>query len=326
MNTKKENQIIQLCDKLSNFSIIMSMMSNLVVTEGLPEELEDDFSYWLIETLLTNKGLIVKAEDGYHLVHGTSLDNGSGYDDMGFGKDYVAHTKMGREFRGKLNETGVIVRPFSSRRPINVFKKLAEDLSEIDMSERFLVKWSRVAPFFSVRDSKQKVALEEVIKSVWNGNMIPMVSDNVLSNLVDNAKPIEMIDVMQSDRVKDLQYLEQHKETIIKHVAELFGLPYQVSTKKAQQSVDEINSGNGGIAYIIPMDIKKNFDIFAKNIKKAFGIEVKFSLSPLILKELERYFNEENEDTSVGENIQDELNMEENNEEPGEDENDNDED
>lgn len=302
----------------------MSMMSNLVVPEGLPEELEDDFSYWLIETLLTNKGLIVKAEDGYHLVHGTSLDNGSGYDDFGFGKDYVAHTKMGREFRGKLNETGVIVRPFSSRRPINVFKKLAEDLSEIDMSEKFLVKWSRVAPFFSVRDSKQKVALEEVIKSVWNGNMIPMVSDNVLSNLVDNAKSIEMIDVMQSDRVKDLQYLEQHKETIIKHVAEIFGIPYQISTKRAQQSVDEVN-GSNGLCYVIPIDIKKNFNIFAKNIKKAFGIDVKFNLSPLILSEMEKYFSQPSENT-VGENIQDELNMEENNEEPGEDENDNDED
>lgn len=311
MNSKKENQIEQLCDKLSNFSIIMSMMSNLVVPEGLPEELEDDFGYWLIETLLTNNtGMIVKAEDGYHLVHGTAIDNGSGYDDFGFGKDYVAHTRMGREFRGKLNDTGVIVRPFSSRRPIKVFQKLAEDLAELDMSEKFLVKWSRVAPFFITNDTRTKEALVQVIKSVWDGNILPMVSDNILKPLTENSKPVELIDVMQSDRVKDLQYLEQHKETIIKHIAELFGLPYQVSTKKAQQSVDEINSGNGGISYIIPMDIKKNFDIFSKNIKKAFGIEVKFSLSPLILSEMEKYFQQPSEDT-VGENIEDELTGEE---------------
>lgn len=325
MTQKKITQIEQLCNERSNASLILSMVANLIIPNNLPEELEDDFPYWFIETILSNKGFIVKADDGYHLLHGTDLDNGHGWDDFGTGRDFVAFTHMGKEYKGELNKDGCMVRPFSSRRPVNTFKKLAHDLSEIETSRNFLVKWSRVAPFFSVRDSKQKTALTEVIKSVWGGNMIPFVSDNVLSNLVDNAKPIEVIDVMQSDRVKDLQYLEQEMESLIKHVAELFGLPYTVSTKKAQQSISEVESGSGGLCHAIPYDILQNFNRFAKNLNKTFGTDISFTLSPLVMAEMEKYFEQPSEDT-VGENIQDELNMEENNEEPGEDENDNDED
>ena len=303
---RKETEIEQAVNKNSYMSIIMSMVSNIIVPINLPEELEYDFDYFLIETLLRNSGFIVRGDDGkFHYAHGNLIEP---WDDFGFGKRYIAFNHMGKEWRGTINEDGCIVRPFSSRRPINQFTKTANHLAELETSEHFLVKWARVAPFLLANDNKQKEALLDVVKSVMNGNMTPIVSDNLLHKLVDdtNTPPVVTVDVMQPERIRDLQYLNEHREHIIKEMVELFGIPYQISTKMAQQSKDEINSGNGA-CYIIPMDILKNFRKFARQLNKAFDLNVDFKLNVLILNELEKYFNQESENNETGENIRDEL-------------------
>lgn len=140
------------------------------------------------------------------------------------------------------------------------------------------------------------------------GNLTPMISENILPKLFegDNSQSLYSIDLMQPERIRDLQYLTEYKEHVIKELLEVFGFPFQISTKMAQQSKDEINSGNGA-CYIIPMDILKNFRKFARNLNKTFGLNVEFNLNVLILSELEKYFNQEGENHETGENIRDEL-------------------
>lgn len=302
MGTRRENEYEKWLNDMTYMSIIMSMLSNIIIPENLPEEIEDDFDYWLQLTLLSGSGFMVHAEDGYHLVHGVRVEP---WDDFGYGKNYICHTRMGREFKGELNETGCIVYPYSSRRSINVMKKTADHLAELDMSEKFLIKWAKVAPFILAKDSKSKAALQEIIKSVMDGNMPPAVATNALAELTDTDSVVTL-DVMQPERIRDLQYLNEHREHIIKEIFELFGMPYQISTKMAQQSKDEINSGNGA-CYVLAYDIQKNFNKFADKVNKAFGLDVKFTLNPLILNELEKYFNESEDDRNVGESIRDEL-------------------
>lgn len=303
---KKEMELAENRNKAGYISLIYSMISNLIVATGLPEELEDDFDYFLIKTLIDNSGFIVKGEDGlFHYAHGETIDP---YDDMGFGRKYIVFNEMGKEWRGTLNENGCVVRPFSSRRRINLIRKTSEELAEIDTSTTFLIKWARVAPFLVGNDNKQKQALLDVVKSVMEGNLTPMISENILPKLFegDNSQSLYSIDLMQPERIRDLQYLTEYKEHVIKELLEVFGIPFQISTKMAQQSKDEINSGNGA-CYIIPMDILKNFRKFARNLNKTFGLNVEFNLNVLILSELEKYFNQEGENHETGENIRDEL-------------------
>lgn len=302
MNTRKENKYEQWLNDMTYMSIIMSMLSNIIIPENLPEEIEDDFDYWLQVTLLSGSGFIVKSGDKFHLVHGVRVEP---WDDFGFGENYICHTRMGKEYKGKLNDTGCVVYPYSSRRPINVMKKTADHLAELDMSEKFLIKWAKVAPFILAKDSKTKVALQEIIASVMDGNMTPAVATNAITELTD-GEAVVTLDVMTPERIRDLQYLNEHREHIIKEIFELFGMPYTISTKMAQQSVDEIN-GTNGCCYVLAYDIQKNFNKFADKLNKTFELDVKFKLNPLILHELEKYFNESEEDRNVGENITDEL-------------------
>lgn len=290
-------------------SIILSCLSNMIEQTGLPEELEQDFGFFLANTLLTGSGFIVKDSAGNpHYTHGTLTEP---WDDFGFGKNYITHTVMGTEYKGTLNKDGCIIFPYSSRRPINTVHKTAKMLTEIDLSTEFLVKWAKVAPFLIGKDSKTISALQETVKSVMSGNLHPMLSENLLANmgLDGNGEPIISVDVMQPERIRDLQYLNEHRENVLKNIYNIFGIPVQTGTKRAQQTTDEINGFNGS-CFILPYDIKQNFNRFATNLNKVFGWNVKFNLNPLILSELEKYFNEQESDRNVGENIRDELNGE----------------
>lgn len=305
MRTKKENELIELINNNSYYSIIYSMISNIIEPINLPEELEDDFDYFLIHSIIRNSGFIVKGKDDkFHYCYGALAEP---WDDFGYGKNFIAHNYKGDEFKGELDVDGCLIRPFTSRMPISIFNKVTSQLSSLDMSTDFLIKWARVAPFLIGNDNKQKQALIDVVKSVMDGNMTPIISDNILSSLMDEkTSPVTVVDVMQPERVRDFQYLVEYRKSIIKECMELFGIPYQIGGKMAQMSVDEVNGTNGS-CYIIPMDILKNFRKFARHLNKTFGLNVDFKLNVLILSELEKYFNQEGENHATGENIRDEL-------------------
>lgn len=309
MSTMTKQQVIwdEYLNRSSYISVITSMLSNLIEAEGLPQELEDDFDFFLITTLLTGKGFIVKGEDGLlHYTHGERVEP---WDDFGFGKNYITFTSMGQEYKGTLNVDGVVVYPYSSRRPINIIRKTAEHLTELDTSENFLIRWARVAPILLGRDTKTVEALKNVVKSVMTGNMIPALSDNILDRITTgtDTQPVVTLDVMQPDRIRDLQYLGEYRDRLKKQIFELFGLPYQTATKQAQQSVDEVNSGNG-CCYALPYDILKNFQKLSKRLKQTFDIDVTFKLNVLIMRELEKYFEQDgDENHETGQNISDEL-------------------
>ena len=179
---------------------------------------------------------------------------------------------------------------------INVFDETADHLAEIMSSEKFLLKWAKVAPFLFAKDSKTKQAVQDIVKSVMAGNMIPIMSENVISDIMIDGKekePLIMQDVFQPERVRDLEWISNYKDSLLKDIYHLFGIPVQMSTKKAQQSIDEINALNGS-CYVLPLDILNNFKTFAKNLNKTFGLNVDFKLNDLIENEIAKYYNTPN--------------------------------
>lgn len=304
---KKETQLEMMINKHSYFSVIMSMMSNLIVANNLPEELVANFPLFVQDVLLTGISSIGKLDndDGkLHYFPHTAITGGFEDDDFGYGTYATAYTAMGKQSSGRIGEKLCVLYPYSSRSKNFQIQRCIEHLQEIDLSEKFLIKWSRIAPIILAKDSKTKQALLDIVKSISEGNLTPMLSDNALTLMTEAGEPIVTIDLMQPDRIRDLQYLNEQRDFIIKELAELYGVPFQVQTKMAQQSVDEINSGNG-LCYILPLDILKNFNSFADDLNKAFGTSISFKLNPLIAREMEKYFEQPAEHT--GDEIEDEI-------------------
>ena len=298
---RKTLEFEQMIDKNSNLAIMFSMLSNIIIPENLPAELQENFKLFLIETICLNCGFIVKDVNGkLHYTFGTTVDP---WDDFGYGRNFITHTHMGKEFTGELHKDGCVIYPFSSRRKLNKFEKTAEKISEIETSEEFLIKWSRVAPFLLCSDNKTKEGVKELVISVMNGNLTPILSENFMKQLVNNgdSEVITKLSLFEPDRIRDLQYLHEAKEHTMKELFELFGMPCQTSTKMAQQSIDEINAKTG-TCFVIPYDLITNFNNFADDLNKTFNLNVSFKLNPLILREMEKYFNQGVENESENEN------------------------
>lgn len=294
MTKTKLNELERAINERSFLSIILSCLSELIKPINFPSELERNFKYFLIQTLYKGKGFIVRGEDGtLHYTHGELVEP---WDDFGFGLNYISFTAMGKEFRGELNKDGCVIFPYSSRRKINIFDEVADHLAEITSSEKFLLKWAKVAPFLLVKDSKTKNALQDTINSVMSGNMMPVLSDNTLSDLINdnNTESFTIKDVMQADRIRDLEYISMYKETLVKDIFSLFGVPVQSSMKKAQQSVDEVNNLNGS-CYILPLDILSNFKQFAADLNNTFGLNVDFKLNDIIENEISKNYHKDAE-------------------------------
>ena len=291
MTQRQINEIERAINEKSNLSVILSSLSEIIKPINLPDYLEDNFKFFLISTLYTGKGFIVSDLNGkLHYTHGELV---APFDDYGYGKNYITYTKMGTEYKGELNVNGCVIFPYASRMRINVFDETADHLAEIMSSEKFLLKWAKVAPFLFAKDSKTKQAIQDVIKSVMSGNMTPILSENVISDIMIDGKekaPVIMQDVFQPERVRDLEYISNYKDSLLKDIYHLFGIPVQLSTKKAQQSIDEINALNGS-CYVLPLDILSNFKTFAKNLNRTFGLNVDFKLNDLIENEIAKYYN-----------------------------------
>lgn len=291
MTQKQINAMEKAINEKSNLSVILSSLSELIKPINFPEYMEDNFKFFLINVLYFGKGFIVSDDNGeLHYTHG---DLAAPFDDFGYGKNYITYTKMGTEYKGELNKNGCVIFPYSTRTRINVFDETADHLAEIMSSEKFLLKWAKVAPFLFAKDSKTKQAIQDIINSVMQGNMIPILSENIITDIMIDGKeksPLLMQDVFQPERVRDLEWIGNYKDSLLKDIYHLFGIPVQMSTKKAQQSVEEVNALNGS-CYVLPLDILSNFKVFAKNLNKTFGLNVDFKLNDIIENEIAKYYN-----------------------------------
>lgn len=291
MTQRQINEMERAINEKSNLSVILSSLSELIKPINFPDYLEDNFKFFLINVLYFGKGFIVSDSDGkLHYTHGELV---APFDDFGYGENYITYTKMGVEYKGKLNVNGCVIFPYSSRMRINVFDETADHLAEIMSSEKFLLKWAKVAPFLFAKDSKTKQAIQDTVKSVMCGNMIPILSENIMTDIMFDGKekePMIMQDVFQPERVRDLEWISNYKDSLLKDIYHLFGIPVQMSTKKAQQSIDEINALNGS-CYVLPLDILNNFKTFAKNLNNTFSLNVDFKLNDLIENEIAKYYN-----------------------------------
>lgn len=305
MNLKKENQLIKAFNRFDVIKLIQTFLSELIEVDTTNKEIKKYFKIWLGDCLIRGSGIIVKDNAGIlHLANGTRT---GALDDFGFGSDFIATTKNGNEYTGVVDVDGVFIYPYTIPEKLSIFDRIADNVSEIEQSKRFLIKYARLAPVFSVQDSKTKNAISEIITSIFDGNMTAFVSENILKSLIDgkNVNGVEKLDIFEPNRIADLMTLENCKQLELKALYELFGLPKAVSIKKAQETEEE--TGANGNCYLLPLVIYRNFCEFADQLKTVFNIDISFKLNVLILKELERYFNQEAEQHATGENITDEL-------------------
>lgn len=183
------------------------------------------------------------------------------------------------DLRGKVGEKFAVCWNNLSASPDMSIMQFASILTEIDVSERCNVIFSRFLRIPKVHDSKEKMAIEQAVKAIINGNFEAVISDNIsLSELIDGTRTEEFLDLVDVKEIDKLQYLNQYRDNVVKRFFQIYGHGMQTTAKLAQQTVDELH-GNDAVSMIIPLQMLKKRKEFCTQMNKMFGTDVSVDFS-----------------------------------------------
>ena len=197
-------------------------------------------------------------------------------DNNGFGEDFTGTTLNGTQIKGKIDEDVVILRNNKTyTKDIDDIYMFALDICDVDNSIDTNVFFTQIAPLISVNDSYAKSKLDEWFTNRRTGVPFTITKNDI--DMLDN-KTIEVNQLFDTKDVDKLQYLDKHRDELLRRFFNQYGFAMSNSEKLAQQTEKEI-SVNEGQALIYPYqrlqcaieDIKKVNDIFNMNIEVSFN-------------------------------------------------------
>lgn len=272
--------------------------------KNLPETLPD----WLIETILSTEGTVgvCRMEDG-------KLYTGSG----GFCGEVrnflpveyqITNAGIGHR-QGQIGKEFAVGYNNSTLSPDFLLMQTAAILTEIDVSERCNVLFSRLLRIPKVSDEKEKMAIEKCIKAVMDGKFEAVVSKNVLEKMIETGsadnKFLDLCDIKDIDK---LQYLNQYRDNIIKRFYQFYGQGMQTTAKLAQQTTDELH-GYDTIAMIVPTDMLRRRKEFVQQVNQMFGTDITVDFSECwrdSREEMQELYKDGNTDETATEEMNEE--------------------
>lgn len=193
--------------------------------------------------------------------------------------NYIGHDDIGNVYEHITIDNAAIGFNNTLGIPDMNIERYVELLTDIDISLKAGIRNSRNNPIPTAKDSKTKTALDEIIKLQDVGKTGVVLDSNVLSELVDGSKSIDIINLSDPTTADKLQYLSKLHDDLIRRLATVYGHDFNGSPKSAQQSVEEIK-GSESFSWILPYDMLKSRQEWIKQINDKFGYNMTVKFSP----------------------------------------------
>lgn len=183
------------------------------------------------------------------------------------------------ELKGKIGERFAVGWNNATATPDISLFKFSNILAEVDVSERLNVLFARLLRIPKVHNQREKDAIEEAVKALYNGNFLAVTSDDSLKKYIDGqADELEFLDLADPEKINLLQYLNQYRDNIVKRFFQLYGQGMQNTAKLAQQTTDELH-GSDAVSMILPLQRLAYRKKFAEQINKLFGTSISVDFS-----------------------------------------------
>lgn len=182
----------------------------------------------------------------------------------------------------------VVIKYNATETPELSLYQFANILAEIDVSEKMNVLFSRFLRIPKVGSEKEKIAIKETIKNIFEGRFDAVVSDNTLNDVqkfLDADSRDSYLDLVDVDKIDKLQYLNQYRDNIMKRFGQIMGQKMQVTSKLAQMSPDEIHANDSFCLILATASlewIKKGFE----QVNTRFNRNWSIKWSPCFLDEV----------------------------------------
>lgn len=268
LNGKRKKAV----DNTNNFYHLLNVALAMFDWKNVPETIPPEF----IETFLLMNGTvgIGKYKGDLYAGMGGYCGTFDGY----LPDSYVFSVPNIDTIQGKINEDVCVGWNNATRTPDFNLLKYTSIFTEIDTSERLNVIYSRFLRIPKAKDNKEKVAIENAIKDIFNGNITAITSNNVQDLLGEGGeKFLDLVDIKDIDK---LQYLNQYYNNVLKRFYQEYGHPMQITEKLSQQTNDEVHGGDS-VSMILPLQKLKYRKQFCDDCNKLFGTDMSVDFSEL---------------------------------------------
>ena len=270
--------------KINYLTQFMVFMVSMFDYENLPNTIEKRF----LEIYLNTYGSVVIGKIGNDLYCVPPNLSGD-IDAYNLGTTAFGVCPIG-EIRGIRNKDVIFGINNSLQMPTFEVIKNAELMTELDTSILNNVVNSRMHPIPIAKDNETKIASDKAIEDSHTGKPVTILSENLLSELDEHTKSIDVINLTDVDKVDRLQYLFHSKDDVVRQFYTRFGQATQGTGKMAQQTEREID-GSTSQSFIEPLDMLKNRKEMVDNLNRIFNLNVTVDFSESWRLEFERYKN-----------------------------------
>lgn len=287
----------------ANRCMILSMVM------GMFDYSEDMMSYFRKEFLergFLNYGsaAILKKDGKYYAGYWSNVD----FDDYGLptgtANFFTQYRYIGS---GEIGKDIVIGWNNDIRTPELIFDKFASYLAECDRSIRTAIMNSRLTNNPVACDENEKKAIDIVLDTVYDGKPKTIVQSNLLNKFIQdngNGNEIRTLKLTDPDYVRNIQYLSNLHDDLLKRICIIYGHSLNGVNKMAQVNSDELK-GYETLARVYPLIMFDERKKFINECNRVFGTnwEVHFSDAwKHILSENGVEVTEKEEETEVEEN------------------------
>lgn len=263
--------------EFANRCMILSMVM------GMFDYSEDMLSYFRKEFLergFLNYGsaAILKKDGKYYAGYWSNVD----FDDYGLPTgtaDFFTHYRYIAS--GEIGKDIVIGWNNDIRTPELIFDKFASYLAECDRSLRTAIMNSRLTNNPVACDENEKKAIDIVLETVYDGKPKTVVQSNLLNKFIQdngNGNEIRTLKLTDPDYVRNIQYLSNLHDDLLKRICIIYGHSLNGVNKMAQVNSDELK-GYETLARVYPLIMFDERKKFINECNRVFGTnwEVHFS-------------------------------------------------
>ena len=167
------------------------------------------------------------------------------------------------------------------RTPELIFDKFASYLAECDRSIRTAIMNSRLTNNPVACDENEKKAIDIVLETVYDGKPKTVVQSNLLNKFINdngNGNEIRTLKLTDPDYVRNIQYLSNLHDDLLKRICIIYGHSLNGVNKMAQVNSDELK-GYETLARVYPLIMFDERKKFINECNRVFGTswEVHFS-------------------------------------------------
>lgn len=282
ISEKAQNQI-----RVAAYNEMLANTLNTMMTYKLPSEQLKNVDQGFHELFLLINGMAAlwkHPTDGWI----SSLANFTGtVDAYGMAHDLIVRALDGttKTFNNWRDNPDIIVFFNNScKAPDMNIDRFAEMFTDLEISLKLNVLYSRFFPIPVAKDQPTKKAINEAIKKMLEGQIkdgTTILTEDVVGAITEGTSGVETINFTDVDKSRYIQYLAKYRDDLMRWFYSMYGMNSQGSSKLAQQTVDEVNQDNNA-SMIIPHDMlrcrQKALEIAKEKQPELFeGAEVSFS-------------------------------------------------